>query len=338
MQFIVLGAGAIGCYMGGRLAATGQSVTLVGRARVLDPLAANGLRVTNQQGFDQTLRCPPLNLQPSLADAVASQQGVAPQDLVILVCTKTTATHSAAQKIAQGCPAGVTIVSMQNGVDNARRLRAVNPNATLLEGMVGFTVNWRGPHHVHCANPGALMVQRHDVSERMTPMFGQSAMAMTLADDMQAVLWGKLLLNLINPVNALVNLPIRAQLLQRECPEVLAALQSEALGVLRVADIRPAKVAAAAAAVIPKILRLPNWLFTRVAKGMLAMDANARTSMCDDLQSGRPTEIDDLCGAVVRLARQHGHFAPRNQRMCDLMHRHQPGQTWSSAQLRDTVL
>ena len=52
---------------------------------------------------------------------------------------------------------------------------------------------------------------------------------------------------------------------------------------------------------------------------MLQIDATARSSMWDDLEAGRVTEIDALCGAVMRLAAQHGMAAPLNARMCALL-------------------
>jgi 2-dehydropantoate 2-reductase len=66
---------------------------------------------------------------------------------------------------------------------------------------------------------------------------------------------------------------------------------------------------------MPQLLALPDWLFHRVASKMLRIDPQARSSMADDLALGRPTEIDALCGEVVRLARAHGRDAPLNQRI-----------------------
>ena len=69
MNFIVLGAGAIGCYVGGRLAAHGQPVCLVGRPHALEPIAQHGLKVTDLDGFDRTVPASSLQLAPTLADA-----------------------------------------------------------------------------------------------------------------------------------------------------------------------------------------------------------------------------------------------------------------------------
>ncbi|OYU46120.1 MAG: hypothetical protein CFE44_03825 [Burkholderiales bacterium PBB4] len=151
---------------------------------------------------------------------------------------------------------------------------------------------------------------------------------------MQSVQWGKLLLNLNNPVNALSDLPLRTQLMDRDYRCVVAALQTEALRALKAAGIPPAKVATAPPRWLPWILRLPNSVFTRVAARMLRMDAAARSSMWDDFQQGRTTEIDDLCGAVVRLSQSQGLSAPANGAMCQLIVAHRRGQRMSGAELR----
>ena len=70
---------------------------------------------------------------------------------------------------------------------------------------------------------------------------------------------------------------------------------------------------------MPFVLRLPTPLFRLLAARSLRVDANARSSMADDLARGRPTEIDALCGEVVRLARSVGRAAPLNERMVDLL-------------------
>ena len=151
---------------------------------------------------------------------------------------------------------------------------------------------------------------------------------------MHSVQWGKLLLNLNNPVNVLSDLPLRTQLMDRDYRRVVATLQTEALQALRAADIRPAKVTFAPPLWLPFFLRFPNAIFTRVAARMLRMDAAARSSMWEDFQQGRVTEVDDLCGAVVRLAQARGLQAPANTAMCRLIGNHQAGQSMSDPVLR----
>ena len=337
LKVIVLGAGAIGCYVGARLAAAQVPVSLVGRPRVLQALAAHGLRVSDQQGFDHTVAPASLHLADSLGQAMAQLSGAEPvtaEQWVILVCTKATGTLQAAAEIAEQCSAGATVISLQNGVENPDLLRGVATQMTVLAGMVPFTVNWQGDHHVYQANQGNLFIERHPRSEALAGLLQQAGLVVDLRDDMPAVLWGKLLVNLFNPINALANLPISAQLRDRGYRQIWAALQEEGLRAVQAAGIQPAKVTKVAPAALPKILRLPNWLFVRVAAAMLRTDPQARTSMCQDLQSGRLTEIDNLCGALVRLADRHQVPANFNRRMIELITAHQPGSVWTAQSLQ----
>ncbi len=329
MKFIILGAGAIGCYVGGRLALAGQSVTFVGRPRVIDALATHGLTVTDLEGASGHLASTALNVAGSLRDVVLNDEPA-----VVLLCVKGGATDGAAREVAQVCPPGTVIVSLQNGVDNVARIQAAAPEMQVLAGMVPYNVVLQSAHQVHRATMGPLQIARSAASEKFLAAFTQSGLPTLLIDDMRAVQWGKLLLNLNNPVNALSELPLQAQLRNRDYRRVLADLQREALAVMSRAGITPARVTTVAPRALPHLLRLPNWLFTRVAARMLRMDAKARSSMADDMSQGRVTEIDDLCGAVVRLARLHGTQAPLSARMCQLVALHHWGQPMTGLQMR----
>lgn len=340
MRYIILGAGAIGCYVGGRLAHAGHTVCFVGRPRVLQPLSVQGLRVVGNDGLDVLIPPAQICLAATLQEAVAAlaaKSGRPAHDdnaLVVLVCVKTTATDEAARDIAAHCPAGTPVVSLQNGVDNVARLFAAAPTMTVLASVVAFNVIWRDANQVYQTNNGPLLVQQDPSSEVFAPVLREAGVPVDLYRDMTPVKWGKLLLNLINPVNALANISLRDMLMQRDLRCVMAALMDEGFRVLNVAGIRPAQIGDAPP---PKLfavaLRLPNWLFKRLARKIMRMDPLARASMCDDLHQGKPTEVDDLCGAVVRLGQHYGIATPANQAMCDLIHRFQPGQQWNGHDL-----
>jgi len=342
MRFVVLGAGVIGCYLGGRLAAAGQTVTLVGRPRLTEAMARDGLTISDLDGFKTHLAPPQLHLANSLAAAWASEPAAAATPstgpTVVLLCVKGGATASAARELAACCPVGTVVLSLQNGVENVARISASAPELVALAGMVPYNVVMPGPTQVHRATTGTLRLARHPMTEAMLPLMAAAGLPTALSDDMRAVQWGKLLLNLNNPINALSGLPLREQLLQRDYRRVLAALQLEALAALKAAGIVPAKVASAPPRALPYVLGLPNWLFTRVAARLLRIDASARSSMWDDLQQGRGTEIDDLCGAVVRLAVRHGVAAPCNAAIAQRVMAHRLGQSWTGAALRQAVM
>src|ERR1019366_10438606 len=128
------------------------------------------------------------------------------------------------------------------------------------------------------------------------------AMKLTTHPDMNAVAWGKLLLNLNNALNALAGVPLREEIADRRWRLVLAACVVEALNALHAAAIRPAKIAALPASALPWVLRLPDFLFRLVAARQVKIDPKALSSMCNDLEQRRTTEIDQLQGAVVALA------------------------------------
>jgi 2-dehydropantoate 2-reductase len=170
------------------------------------------------------------------------------------------------------------------------------------------------------------------------PVFASAGVPFTLHADLAPLQWGKLLLNLNNPVNALSGLPLRTQLLQRDLRVCMAALIDEALAALHAAQIQPARLTPLPPTLLPMALRLPTAVFRLLAFRLLRIDANARTSMADDVARGRPTEIDALCGEVVRLARAHGTAAPVNQRISELVHQHTAQDApMSGAQLRHTL-
>ncbi len=332
MHFIILGAGAIGCYIGGRLAAGGRHVTLVGRPRTISALRLEGLAVSDLDGYRTLVQPNQMVLATSMAEVRVTP------DTVVMLCVKGGATESAALEIAACCPSGTVVVSLQNGVDNVARIQAIAPRMKTLAGMVACNVVMPGTCHAHRATSGRVYMTRNSFTREMALLMDACGLATELADDMRPVQWGKLLLNLNNPVNALSDLPLRAQLMDRDYRRVLADLQQEALDIMALAGISPTQIAAVPPRFMPYILRLPNWLFLLVAARMLRIDASARSSMWDDLQQGRITEINDLCGAVVRLATQVGRAAPRNAAMCRLVAEHHRGLRLSGPELRSAAL
>jgi 2-dehydropantoate 2-reductase len=317
-RFVVVGAGAVGCHVGGKLALAGAAVTFVARPGMAARLAHDGLAIGELGGGLSHLAPDRFAVTEAMDEA-----GAAPGPAFVMLCTKSGATSTAAAAIAAAFPSGTPVLSLQNGVDNVARIRAAAPGLGALAGMVPYNVVLEkpasGPVAAHRATSGELHAADAPATRAVAPDFARAGLPLTLCGDMAAVQWGKLLLNLNNPVNALSGLPLREELLDPGYRTVLAALQREALGIMAKAGIRPARVGAAPPALIPMLLGLPTWAFTRVAARMLTIDPRARSSMWDDMAAGRPTEIDDLCGAVVRLAAGKGGQAPLNAAMTKLV-------------------
>jgi 2-dehydropantoate 2-reductase len=153
----------------------------------------------------------------------------------------------------------------------------------------------------------------------LLPLFVKAGLSLQVCENFEEVQWGKLLLNLNNAVNALSDLPLKQELSQHAYRKCLALLMSETLQVLKKAKITPAKVSKLSPVLLPLVLRLPDFIFKRLASSMLKIDEQARSSMWEDLQHKRATEVNELNGAVVRLAQQMGIHAPMNARMVQLI-------------------
>ena len=329
-EVLVMGAGTIGCYIGGRLAAAGVPVTFVGRPRVLKKLAERGLSLSDLDGANH-------HILPS-ALRLCEQVPSGARPALVLLCVKSGATAQAAGELAFSLPAGTTVVSLQNGVSNSAAASQAGPSLNVLPGMVPYNVAEIGEGAFHRGTPGRLAAKDDAALRPWLPVFERAGVPLDLHDDLLPVQWGKLLLNLNNPVNALSGLPLREELMHRGYRQCFAALIDETLGVLGVSGIAPAQVAAVPAQRLSSLLRLPDWLFRIVAARMLRIDAKARSSMADDLALGRRTEIDALSGEVVRLAQEHGLSAPRNARMVALLDAWpQHPERWPARRLQDAL-
>ena len=308
---LVMGAGSVGCFVGGSLAAAGVPVTLVGRPRVLDAIARQGLTLSDLDGTERHV--------PATAMRLAGAVPVDATPSIVLLCVKSSATAQAAAELAAVLPAGTLVLSLQNGVSNAAVASAAAPALRVLPAMVPYNIAELAPGAFHRGTAGRLAAQDDPALLPWLPVFERAGVPLDLRADLLAIQWGKLLLNLNNPVNALSGLPLRDELMQRGYRRCLAALIDEAVAALDAAGIAPAQLAAVPARRLPTVLRLPTWLFRIVAARMLRIDAKARSSMADDLALGRRTEVDAFCGEVVRLAQAHGLAAPRNAKMVELL-------------------
>lgn len=311
MKIAILGAGSIGCYIGGALLAAGADVILIGRARMQQRLQAFGLVLTDS-GTERVVH-PPGSVP--FTDDPAALSGA---DL-ILVSVKSADTDAAAALIAAHAGPQALVVSLQNGVGNVTRLRTVLPKNTVLAGMVPFNVVQLEGGRLHRGTAGEVMVETAAALAPWLPLFAAARMPLIQQADFESIQWGKLLINLNNAINALSGVPLKMQFSQRGYRRCLAALIDEGRAVLEAAGIHPAKVVKLGPRVLPLVLRLPDALFARVAAPMLRIDPEARSSMWEDLEANRRTEVDYLNGAIVTLAATIGRSAPCNARIVALV-------------------
>ncbi|NIE95133.1 2-dehydropantoate 2-reductase [Acinetobacter sp. Tr-809] len=311
MKICIYGAGNIGCYLGGRLVEVGCDVDFIVRPKIQQQLQYYGLTVSNYLGEKNSV--PATKLQLSTDPNIAAQADI------IFVCVKSAATEQVAHELKSILKKNTVIISFQNGLSNVGILKQVLSGHTILEGMVPFNVATLGSGVFHQGTEGALYVKKHDALAELVTAFHTAHLELKIEQDMQAIQWAKLLLNLNNSVNALSQLPLKQQLSIRAYRQCLAMAQTEALRLLKIARIQPAQLTAIPAQLIPSVLKLPNYIFKLVSKKMLAIDPMARSSMADDLREGRATEIDWINGEIVHLAKQLNLRAPINESLIQLV-------------------
>lgn len=305
----VAGAGSIGCFVGGMLRAGGRPVSLLARSRVIDDINRHSLKVTSLNGVEHRLTSAEITLSDD--PAIFADSGI------ILVTVKSDDTPEIANLIAQHAAKNAVIVSLQNGTGNVSVLRETLPDHDVLAGMVPFNVLSLGDGHYHRATSGDILLEKDNADT--AKQLWQPELAFRAVDDITGVQWGKLLVNLNNALVALSGLPLREQLSQRPWRALFADQWREALHVVKAEGIDPVSMTPLPPSFTPFVLKLPDFLFQRVAASMVKIDPKARSSMWEDLQRGRRTEIDHLQGLIVTLAERHGLSAPLSARIAALI-------------------
>jgi 2-dehydropantoate 2-reductase len=305
----IAGAGSIGCFVGGMLAAGGRRVALLARPRVIGEIETHGLRLTSFDGIDRHLAANRFTL--------SENPGVFADAAVVLVTVKSADTARMAEIIAKRAPADAVVVSLQNGVGNAALLREKLPGRRVLGGMVPYNVIALGDGRFHRATSGDIVIERD--AEGTAEKLSAPDVKMGATDNITGVQWGKLLFNLNNALNALANLPLRAQLAQRPWRRLFADQVEEALAAIKAEGIRPVSAAPLPVSWMPPLLRLPDALFEVVLGRTMKIDPEARSSMWEDLQRGRRTEIDYLQGVITEIAQRRGLAAPLSRRIVELI-------------------
>ncbi|WP_224370401.1 2-dehydropantoate 2-reductase [Hyalangium versicolor] len=316
---VVAGAGSIGCFVGGLLAVAGREVRFLARPRMVAELQTHGLTLTDRDGGERRVQAANVS--------VTEDPAVLAEAAWILVTVKSGATVEMGELLARHAKPQAVAVSFQNGIGNADRLRALAKEQRVVAGMVPFNVLHRGEGRFHRGTDGSLTVEAGVPG--LHALLSVPGLAVEEHSDMTGLAWGKLMMNLNNALNALSGLPLRQQLEDRRWRRVLAASQREALDVLAAAGIIPAKVGKVRPRLLPFLLSLPDPVFRVLAGAMVKIDPEARSSLWEDLEKRRPTEIDYLQGAVVELARSLGRDAPLNRKVLEAVKRAEAAGTGS---------
>ena len=283
MQVAVVGAGAVGCYYGGLLLRSAHDVTFIGRQPHVDAINAHGL-LLDMQGFRGHLP----------AKAATSASSLASPDLV-LFCVKSADTEQAGRSLAGRLRPDTSVLSLQNGVDNAQRLRAVTGH-NVIPAVVYVGSEMAGPGHIRHHGGGALVIGASPASEILAQTLNAAGIQTTIADDIETTQWTKLITNCaFNALSAVAGISYGPMMAVEGARDVIVSAVQEAAGVARACGVT-----------------IPDDLAERILKTPAAMP-NQKSSTAQDLSRGKRSEIDFLNGYVVRKGAELGIPTPTNQ-------------------------
>ena len=196
LQVAVLGAGAVGCFYGGMLARAGHRVTLIGRPQHVQVFEAQGLRMQTL-AFDETVKL----------HASTEASAVTGADLV-LFAVKSPDTETAGAQMREHLKPGALVLCLQNGVDNAERLRAVLPGVQVAAAVVYVATEMAGPGHLRHHGRGELVIEPSPASERVAQALAAAGVPTEISDNVRGALWAKLILNCAyNALSAVGRIP-----------------------------------------------------------------------------------------------------------------------------------
>jgi 2-dehydropantoate 2-reductase len=290
IKVAVMGAGAVGCYFGGMLARAGHEVTLIARPQHVQAIERDGLRMQTRS-FDEQVRL-------KASSDVSAVQGA---DLV-LFCVKSTDTESAGEQLRPHLAKGALLLCLQNGVDNADRLRAVLPEFEVAAAVVYVATEMAGPGHVRHHGRGELVIEPSSASQAVSQALIAAAVPTEVSGNVRGALWLKLIINCAyNAVSAIAQRPYGENVVAEGITDVMRDVVAECLAVASAEGVTlPGDVDAA---------------IRNIAQSM----PGQFSSTAQDLARAKRSEIDYLNGFIVRRGKAHGIAAPVNRTLWALV-------------------
>jgi len=288
MRIAIMGSGALGCYIGGRLMAADRDVSFIARGTQLDALRQRGLRIESPLG----------DLAIAKLSVTSDPAKIGPVDLVVFL-VKLYDTESAAHALAPLLGPRTSVVSFQNGVDGWSRIGAIAGYDRVLGGVARLPAAVPEPGVVRNGGIAKLdlgefagaISDRGKAIEQVLNVPGLEAEAVP---DISSRIWEKfVLLSAMSGVTALTRLPIGAVLSDPLCAELYRRAMKEA------AEVGARKCAA-----------LPHGVVERQMVFSRKLPFSIKSSMLEDLEHGKRLELNDLSGAVVKLGRELGIATP----------------------------
>jgi 2-dehydropantoate 2-reductase len=285
-NILIVGTGALATLFAARLTQAGHQITLLGTWKEgIDSLRKNGARLIDGNGNEHQF------------DVYATDD---PRECVgvnyAIVLVKAWQTERAARQLAECLADGGLAVTLQNGLGNSETLvENLGANRVAL-GTITVGATLLSPGLVKVGGDGIISIERNQALGPIEAALISAKFQVNIVEDAQSVIWGKLVVNAaINPLTALLRVPNGELLNRPSAREMMGKLAYEVAEVTRAENIQ-----------------LPFADPIAMAEEVARKTAANHSSMLQDVLRNAPTEIDAICGAVVKTAQKHKIDTPAN--------------------------
>lgn len=290
---LIVGTGALACLFAARLSASGSSVVMLGSwPEGIATLAHHGVRLIDEDGQEQqfpvTVTTDPITCQGRR---------------YALVLVKSWQTERAARQLVECLPADGLALSLQNGFGNYEILCQHLGSTRVALGSTTAGAHLLNPGIVKSAGEGVTTLGIHARLKHLVELLGRAGFIVESQPDINSLVWAKLVINAaINPLTALLRVPNGELLARPDARLLLATIAREA-----------------AAVAIAKGVNLPYPDPVVASEAIARRTSQNYSSMLQDVRRVAPTEIDAICGAIVRAGEHLGVPTPVNRTLLMLI-------------------
>ena len=291
-EILIVGTGAMALLFGGRLAASGVKVTLLGTWKEgIRAIREKGIRITGETGEFA---------YPVKATADIREIKKVPFALVLV---KSWQTERAAQQLKKAMQHDSVALTMQNGLGNLPILsNALGEERTAL-GVTTYGATLLEPGLVRHGGEGVITLGNHPRLDKLKVYLQQAGFSIRETSDLSGLVWSKLIINAaINPITALLGVTNGELLDSRAAKKIMSIAAEEAASV-------------ASAKGVELIFKDPALAAEEVA----AATSGNISSMLQDIRRNAPTEIDAICGEIVREGKRVNVLTPVNNLLFQLV-------------------
>ena len=290
MNIVVFGAGGVGGYFGGKLAQAGNDVTFIARGKHLQAIKSNGLLIKSIQGD--------FKVHPKVTDDVTNIKN---PDLVILG-VKSWQVEDVAVQLKPIISENTLVLPLQNGADNADRLRVILPHKNVLAGLCKIVSRVESPGIIdHFAFDPEIVFGEYDNEkskrvQNLSMLFDNAGIKNKVSEDIHLDIWKKFLfIATVSGIGALTRVEFGAM---RDDEHIRQIMYQTANEIVAVANA--------------KGIALTNDDIEMILKIVDNLNAKTTASMQRDIMDGRPSELDNFNGYIVRQGKELHITTPAN--------------------------